>query len=51
MIKGFLDLSLQLPVGCPPYSNGPIVRASRQKLSNRIPAYTFDETLVLVDFA
>lgn len=46
MIEWFCDSSFEAPVASPPYSDGSIIRLSRQEFANGIPADTFDKALM-----
>ena len=50
MFKWFRYSRFKLPISRSPDTNCSIVRLSRKKFSDRVPADTFDETLMKIEF-
>jgi hypothetical protein len=48
VFKWLLHLRFHTPVGRSPDFDGPIVRTCGQEFPNRVPTYTFDKTLMLI---
>src|SRR6267154_3553448 len=50
ILKGFSNLSLQLPIRRAPNFDTAVIRLCCQKLPNRVPTNALDKTVMLVNF-